>query len=283
LYYFYSTTTSYDDIIESISDICCCSVDSIKNYLKYSQPFNNIFASDIKLNSFFKKIGIHYTGNNELYEIIKFSSSVISHLTTRTSQPDKSDIYCLSNALSMPTDISNFLASKGLIFKETTQGLLTYYNNKIVDWNNYDDYTTARIRKRLRVKGKYLDNCVNGFLFNDLFWKDGNVAHIKDCPEIVSDICKVLKIQNLINEWSNVSKSYAVGFLAELKDINFDNHTRFNTIKSKVYLIYKYAIYYLVQNYHGLWNPRFDNPIIRLHDNYSVDKNSIIGFYEIED
>ena len=274
-------TNSYDDIIESMSVISGCSVNSIKTWLKQSQPFINTSESDIKLNSFFKKIGIKFTGNNELYEIIKFNSCVISHLTTRIRQPDKLDIYCLIKALSMPTDISNFLASKGLIFKKTAQGLATYYENKIVDWNDYDNYSTARIKVRLRVKDKYIDNCINGFLFNDLIWKDSNVRHIKDCPEIVSDICEVLKIEEIVHEWNNISKPYVVGFLAEVKDIIFDK-TRLKTTKSKIYLIYKYAIYYLVQCYHGIWNPIFDNQMVRLHDNCSVDKKSIVGFYEIE-
>jgi hypothetical protein len=276
-------TTSYDDIIESISDICNCSIDSINGYLEHSQPFCNTFVGDIELNPFFKKIGVHFTGNNELYEIIQFHSCVISHLTTRINQPDKSDIYYLVKAFSEPTDISNFLANKGLTFEKTAQGLITYHNDKIVEWNSYDNTAIYRIIKRLRIKGKYIDNCINGFLFNDKIWEDSNVEHIKDCPEIISDICNVLHRQDIINEWENISKTYAIGFFVDVKDIIFDEHTRFNTKKSKMYLIYKYVIYYLVQNYHGLWRPRFDNPIIRLQDNQIVDKNDIFGFYEIEE
>lgn len=275
-------TTSHDDIIESISNISGCSVTDITNYLEYSQPFRNTFVGDIKFDKFFKNIGIQFSGNNQLYEIIRFDSCVISHLTTRISQPDKSDIYNLSRVLSEPTDISKFLASKGLIFKKTARELITYYNNELVNWNSFDSPITSRIKVKLRTSDKYMDNCINGFLFNHLIWEDSNVEHIKDCPEIITDICHVLHRQDIVNEWENISKSYALGFLADVKDIILDNYTQCSMIKSKIYLIYKYVIYYLIQMYHGVWNPKFDNPIIRLKDNCSVGKDNIIGFYEIE-
>lgn len=276
-------TTSYDDTIESISDICCCSVDKIKNYLKHSQPFYNTSVENIKLNSFFREIGIQFIGNNELYEIIKFDSCVISHLTSRINEPNKSNIYNLSKALSVPTDISKFLANKGLTFEKTIDGLVTYHNNEIVDWNSFENCFIPRIKLRLGLSNEYTDNCINGFLFNDLFWEYSDVEHIKECPEIVSDICDVLDRDDIVHEWKNTSKPYAVGFLTDVKDIIFDKHTNFNTTKSKIYLIYKYVMYYLIQNYHGIWNPRFDNVPIRLSDDCSIDKDNIIGFYEIEE
>ncbi|MCB2292175.1 hypothetical protein LGK95_01315 [Clostridium algoriphilum] len=275
-------TTSYEDTIESISYICGCSEESINNYLKYSVPFNNIIVEDIKLSKFFKTIGVKFNCNNDLFEIIKFDRCVISHLTTRTTLPNESDIYCLARALTKTTDISKFLASKGITFKEMAQGLITYHTTEIVDWNSFDSSYTYRIKKRLKVRGKYIDNCINGFLFNHLFWEDSNVEHIKDCPEIVSDICYVLNRQDIVNEWRKISTSYALGFLVDIKDIIFDEHTKFKTIKSKIYLTYKYVIYYLVQVYHDVWNTRFNNPIMRLKDNKSVSKENIVGFYKIE-
>ena len=275
-------TTSPEDIIESISDICNCSKDNINNYINRSRPFINLFAGDINLNQFFKAIGVPFSGNNELLEIIKFDSCVISHLTTRTSLADESDILCLIKVLSGATDISRFLASKEITFKETAEGLVTYYNNKIVDWKKFDSPFAYRMIKRLRIRGKYIDNCINGFLFNHLIWEDSNAEHIKDCPEIVTDICYVLNRQDILHEWRSISTSYTLGFLADVKDIIFDEHSRFKTTKSKIYLIYKYAVYYLVQLHHGVWNSRFDNPIIRLKDNCSISKDNIFGFYEIE-
>ncbi|WP_053957349.1 hypothetical protein [Inediibacterium massiliense] len=275
-------TTSYEDIIESISNICDCSEQNINNYLKYYEPFNNIFVGDIQLNNFLKIIGVKFNNNTELFEMIKFDKCVISHLTTRTKLPNKSNIYCLTEVLSKTTDLSKFLACKGINFKETSQGLITFFNNKIVDWNSFDGSYAYRIKKRLKARGEYIDNCINGFLFNHLFWEDSNVEHIRDCPEIVSDICYVLNRQDILNEWRKISTLYALGFLVDIKDIIFDEHAKLKTTKSKIYLTYKYVIYYLVQVYHNVWNTRFNNPIIRLKDNQSVIKENIIGFYEIK-
>lgn len=275
-------TTSYDDIIESISEICNCRADNIRDYIQNSQPFKNTAIRDVRYKLFFNEIGINFNGHKEMYETIKFDSVVVSHLTTRITEPDTTDIYYLGKVLTERTDISDFLASKRLYFKRSPQGLMLYYNKEVVDWNNFNSSIASRIKVRLRVNGSYMDNCINGFLFNHLFWEDGDVEHIRDCPEILSDICHVLRRNDIIKEWGTLSKSYALGFLAEVKDIIFDEHTKFRTTKSKIYLIYKYVIYYLIQNYHGVWNPRFDNPKIRLHDNESVSKDKIIGFYEIK-
>lgn len=229
-------TTSHEDIIESISNICSCGETAINNYLKYSRPFKNICVGDIKLNPFFKAIGVQFKGNNELFNIIKFDSCIISHLTTRISPPHESAIYNLNEVLSEPTDISRFLASKGLTFKKTSQGIVVYYNCEMVDWSSFDSSYASRIKVRLRTSGNHLDNCVNGFLFNHLFWEDSNVEHIKYCPEIITDICQVIHREDIVDEWKDVSTSYALGFLTDINDIIIDKHPRLKTNKSKIYL-----------------------------------------------
>lgn len=130
------------------------------------------------------------------------------------------------------------------------------------------------------MRGKYIDNCINGFLFNDYFWQDSNAEHIHGCPEIMRDICTLLHREAVIDEWKNISKSYALGFLADVKDIIFDNYTNYNTVKSKIYLTYKFVLYYLIQKHHNKWNPRHDNTIIRLNDNHSVKKENIISNHQ---
>lgn len=275
-------TTSFEDIIESISNICGCSEKAIHNFLKQSRPYRNTAESDINIHRFFRSLGIEFTGNNELFEVIKFDSCVVSHLTTRINPPNESDIYCLIDTLVKPTDISKFLASKSITFKKEKQGLNVYYNGELVDWNNFNCSSSYRARKRLRTQGKYIDNCINGFLFNHLFWEDSNVEHIKYCPEIVIDICDELKRRDIISEWEKISTTYALGFIMDVGDITFDEYTRFKTTKSKIYLIYKFIVYFLVQIYHNEWSARLDNPIIRLKDNKSVSKENIFGYYKID-
>jgi len=54
-------------------------------------------------------------------------------------------------------------------------------------------------------------------------------------------------------------------------------------MKSKIYLIYKFIIYYLIQKHYNQWDECHDNVKLRLKDNYSVNKDRIVGFYKIED
>lgn len=224
-----------------------------------------------------------FKSNTELYNKIKFDTCVISHVTSRVTPPDVSDVLYTIKVLAEKTDLSTFLESKSITFKETSKCLNAYYNNEKLDWNKFDTSYAARLRGRLKKKGRHVDNCVNGFLINDRFWEDSNVTHLKSCPEVIQDICYQIKRYDIIREWEETTTPYALGFLADVRDIIFDEYTRYKTMNSKVYFIYKNVIYYLIQDYHGKWNPRFDNLMLRLKDNITVDKEDIIGYYKIED
>lgn len=111
-------TTSFDNIIESISDICNCNVNNITTYLKDSEPFINQPIEEIKLEPFFRNVGLEFKNKNELYNLIKFDSSIICHLTSRINEPDKSDIYSLTRCFLESTDISNYLSDNGITLKK---------------------------------------------------------------------------------------------------------------------------------------------------------------------
>lgn len=280
-------TTSYEDIINSIEDICGCKKEKIEKYIEASQPFTNIDITKINVERFFQCIGIEFNNKLELFNMIKFDSCVISHVTSRIEEPDKCDIYSLVDSLVLPTTLNGFLSSKGLVFKEENSKIQTYYNNEIVDWDKFDEDEVygniGRVKNRLLTEGRYIDNCINGFLFNDCFWKDSDVSQIVKCPEIILDICGILNKFDIIDEWKKASIPYALGFLANIKDITIDEYSNYKTIKSKIYLIYKFIIYYLIQKHYNKWDECHDNVKLRLKDNYSVNKDKIVGFYKIED
>ena len=248
-------TTSYEDIINSIEDICGCEKEKIEKYIETSQPFINIDITKINVEKFFKYIGVKFDDKQELFDRIKFDSCVISHVTSRMETPDKSDIYSLADSLILPTALRGFLSSKGLIFKEDNFKIQTYHNNEIVDWDKFDEDEVygniGRVKNRLLTEGRYIDNCINGFLFNDCFWKDSDVSQIIKCPEIILDICGVLNRFDIIDEWKKASIPYALGFLANIKDVTIDEYSNYKTMKSKIYLIYKFIIYYLIQKHYN--------------------------------
>jgi len=113
--------TSYDYIIKSISEICNCRDDNIRDYIQNSQIFKNTAIRDVRHKLLFNEIGINFNGHKEMYETIKFDSVVISHLTTIITDPATTDIYYLGKVLTERTDISNFLASNGLFLRELTR------------------------------------------------------------------------------------------------------------------------------------------------------------------
>ena len=274
--------TSKENLIESIAEICDCNKDSILNYIKTASVFTHTPKEEIKLEPFFKALGLKFQNKSELYDLIKFDMITVSHITTRKSTPNNTDIYPVTECLLRKNDLTTCLNNYGLIFKKNGNEVITFFNNKKIEWDNFEHPFSNRISKRLKFKGEYIDNCINGFLINEKIWEDSDVEHIKTCPEILSDICEVLDIDYIKEIWEGEAVPYVVSFLVNINDIILDSYSKYRTSKSKVYIIYKIILYYLVQSNNNLWYPKFDNEIIRLKDNLSVKKENIIDFFEIE-
>ncbi len=137
------------------------------------------------------------------------------------------------------------------------------------------------LKKRLRISGKYKDNCVNGLLINESIWKYADVDHIINYPEFLYDIYKVLRRADVVDIWEDKSKAYVLGYRCNINDVIFDNHRNYKTKKARIYLAYKYFIYYLCLSDKNYWSPRFDNTIISLKDNISVEKEHLICCTEV--
>lgn len=283
-------TMSKENLLESMSKLLNCSETSIEVFAYDLRNINrNTNVDDINLNNFFNFVGIDVSNRNRLFKLVRFDSIIVSHLTSRIENVEfcKEPLLNLFDALSSETQLSKFFKFEGFKFIKKGKKLITIYNGQEIDWEKLRDYgdinsNIAMIKRRL-LGGRYdADRCVNGFLFNDYIWEDGNVKHIIKCPEIMQDICYVLGRQDIVKKWIEKAKTHVICFKAKIRDIVIDNRTNYRTEKSKVYYFYRQALYYIAMKKWGFWDPRFHNPIIRLKDNLNVSAENIVSCYYIE-
>lgn len=275
-------TSSSEDLLESLSEILSCGINQILEAIsKLTIEFND-GPDDVDLIAFFKYIGLKIKNKELLFQQIAFDSIILSHLSSRISIPNQLPLLNLRDALTKTSDISTLFLKYGVRFEvSNSHKILTFFHDSEVKWDDYSSFRIYRIKNRLLGNNKYLDNCINGFLFNDRIWEDSRVTHLYNFPEILSDISDVLGLHQLVSEWRESAKPYCIGARVNICDVIYDGKNIF-TQKSKIYFTYKHSLYYLKMMKEGLWCSKSNNPMIRLKDNLNVDSKDVIGFYEIE-
>jgi hypothetical protein len=239
---------SRSDLLESLSDILRCSNEQIEDSiskLELERP------EDILLQSFFKSLGLDTNNKKLLFKNVAFDKLIMSHLSSRLSEPKDQRFLNLHQVLTEETDLCNLFLKYGVRFEIRKKRIITYYKDVEVNWDDYSSYEVARVKKRLLLFDKFKDKCINGFLFNDQIWKDHRVTHLYDRPEILGDISNILGIQGIVDEWRERAGLYCVGVVVKINDIYFDGIDYFS-LKSKVFYTYKQSMFYLKMSKNGV-------------------------------
>jgi hypothetical protein len=265
-------THSRQDLLESLSEILECNEKQIEDAI------SNLEMKEEFLYTFFELIGLNANNRMAFNKLISFDSLILSHLSSRISEPNSSDkiLSNLHQVLTEKSDLSSMFLKYGVRFAIRNKRIVTYYDDVEVNWNNYTSYQVARVKNRLMFR----DKCVNGFLFNDQIWKDSRVRHLCYSPEILEDISSVLQIKGIIDEWRESAKLYVVGVRANLKDIYLDGINCFS-LQSKILYIYKQSLSYLKMCKNETWSPENSNIMIRLKDHLNVSPEDYFGHYEV--
>jgi len=217
-------------------------------------------------------------------KISEFDNVTISHLTTRSDSSIKSPepLYNLHESLLQETDLSKKLRESGITFSKSKNGIDTYLNGELVDWESMiprsnEEPCIRMIMRRLRPNRFFseADKCINGFLFGGEIWKHSDVRHITYMPEFAENILRVLGKRKAIEEWTASVKPYVLTFQVPVNKIIFDGSNKLNKRQTQFRLL-RHAFLYLCKSRQHDWD-QWDNPIIRLDDNYNVDANQILS------
>ncbi|MCO7126610.1 hypothetical protein NIE88_12630 [Sporolactobacillus shoreicorticis] len=212
-----------------------------------------------------------------------FDYVTLSHLTTRISNPKNSPLYNLDTSLLKNTDISNFFKKCGILFRSENGKIKVINDGKKVDWNEYEQSGTVQmIKHRLEYLNKYMDRCINGYLFNEKIYHIRDINHLNSCPEIIQNILCALNKNKYIYDWYKNAKPYILTFRANISDIIFDGTgLNYLTKKQKTYRILRCVLFYLSKKYLNRWS-NDDNPMVRLKDKLNVRCEDMVNIQIIE-
>lgn len=228
---------------------------------------------------------IERTSNAECH-IDTFDYVTISHLTTRSESSigNPEPLYNLHESLLRETELSMRLRESGITFRQSKNGIDTYLDGGLVDWEsmipNSDEESCIRMIMNRLQPNRYLpesDKCINGFLFGGDIWENSDVRHIVHLPEFVENILRVMDKRQAINEWRCSVKPYVITFQVPISKIIFDadGSNKQHEPQTQVRLL-RHAFYYLSKIRQDDWDQWY-NPIMRLDDNYSVDANQVLS------
>lgn len=88
------------------------------------------------------------------------------------------------------------------------------------------------------------DRCINGFLIKEDAESNSNVRHIRECPEFIWDISKLIHMPGLIGKWKESVKSMKLSLLVNFEDINYFEPAKY-VLKAVEYVLFKKANYWV--------------------------------------
>ena len=156
-------------------------------------------------------------------------------------------------------------------FKLNNKRLSCFYKNKILDFSGTRDILN-------------FDRCINGFLFGGKIYRNSDISLLKDSPELISDIEKVINNNyaavDLVNNYKERSNPYIFKIKVPINELIFDSCGLENecNIKYNTDQIFDYIGSYLINS---KLHRGFSNPIVRLRDDAIVNKDDILAIFKI--
>lgn len=189
--------------------------------------------------------------------------------------PEKVVIFHIT---STPT-LSNFRDYGVLNLKSALENELfsSFFSNAGVKIN-YDEnspplicYQEETFEDTLLFNRFFTDACVNGFLINEDAEDNPNITHIRNCPEFIHDISRLIKMPGLVEQWQRIAKSMKISMYVDFEDLNHYEPAEY-VLKAVEYILFKNKYY---------WSPR-ENYIVYLKENINVPPENIIRIDEIK-
>lgn len=114
------------------------------------------------------------------------------------------------------------------------------------------------------------DRCINGFLIKEGAESNSNVRHIRECPEFIWDISKLIHMPGLIGKWKESAKSMKLSLLVNFKDINYFEPAEY-VLKAVEYVLFKKTNY---------WDPD-NNFMVFLKEDVCISPENITQIDEL--
>ena len=261
-------TFSHDRIENSLADFLSISLDNLRQYTKYFSTLVSLKNKSFDANQYYSEFSrLVAIDNIELINEILFF-----HLSRRLNGSENNTIgRNLEDLLIHDSEIKCFLKRYHIDFEIKEQHIATYYYDKEVDWDNCENGNSCYMKSRLGYYKGRQDFCINGFGLKEYLCKNQYYSILKDAPEFISQIGECLNIDGIVEDYRDNSSFYCYVYRIPIELIIFDGYDDY-TIADKQEHIVKCALFRLQQviNNESDFIIEYDNPVIRLKDNYTI-------------
>lgn len=229
------------------------------------------------LNSFIDSNKYRITNNDGIWKYNDLTIEDILnhfHLNENEILPDKLVMFHLTSAL----DDSSF-REKGILNLESVikddifSGFLEECGIKVCYQDNFPpllEFKGKEYKEELLFHRFKNDKCINVFLINEDAENNTNVSHIRECPEFIWDIGKLIKMPEIVCKWKEKTKPIKLSLLVDYGDINSFEPSKY-VLNAIEYILFKQT---------GYWGPD-ENYMVFLKEDICISPEKILKIEKV--
>nr|WP_320024776.1 hypothetical protein [uncultured Acetobacterium sp.] len=205
------------------------------------------------------------------------------HLSRRlNSTKDNHNGKNLYDLLSTENEITEFLKNHDVEFVTVDRHFELIYKGREVPLTDSNKVHVPYLRRRLGYNVNCIDYCFNGFLLKDILHKNAYAKQLFRGPEFMSVLASFLKREDILTDYFENSKYYCFEYCIPLETVRFDSDENLTDKEKPRYLLNQ--ILYRLYDYSASEGRKifdYNNPIMRLKENDTMDEQSFISIEEI--
>ncbi|MGF7535198.1 hypothetical protein AAGG74_16210 [Bacillus mexicanus] len=198
---------------QSLADIFQTDIEGVKHFVKKSEnkfvKYEGMKTEDLCIEDILDYFKL------EKEEVLP-DKLVLFHLTSGLDDRGfrKHGILNLENVIKKGL-LNNFFEQNGI-------SIICKENNKPIIKHNNKEYVDERLFWRFSA-----DNCINGFLVREEAENNNNVKDLRECPEFISDISRLLGMPELVSNWKTSTNAMVLSLIVDFKEVNDFDPNRF--------------------------------------------------------
>ncbi len=184
----------------------------------------------------------------------------------------------LYDLLSTENEITKFLKEHDVEFSPVNRHLELLYKGEVLSLSDTYEKHVPYLRWRLGHNKNRIDYCFNGFLLKDLLYKNNYARDLSDVPEFMGVLASFLKRRDIGTDYYENSTYYCFEYCIPLEKVLFDSDENLSYENKQKYLLNQilHRLYdYSASELRYMFD--HDNPVIRLKDNDTMDKEHFIS------
>lgn len=263
----YIDTTSRAAMESSISNYFDIPIDEIYQLIDYA-------AEKAQQNQFAFNTDVFYAELKTIFSDLNPQDTIdeilLFHLTRRLDGDNNSGDN-LRHLLTTQSPLSCYLRTYGFEFKDDIDRITLYYRGKQINLKNTMNNDVCCLRSRLGYSDIQKDYCFNGFAMRDLLMRNSYARELYEGPELIIKLASLFKNTNIQKDFFEKSKYYCYKYRLPISIIVFDDKESLADSEKSEYLLYQVCSRLLAYQYSRYEHmDDYDNPILRLNDNYTI-------------